>query len=120
MHSAAAGTPKPRQYDSASFLSRSCVRGLLCLAQAMLVLSGCTAFKGYPERSTDPSTDLLQLRPDIEANQITACLKETTDAAALTCRNRIIAARMYAIDIQFSEFEESLFQQTRSSVLPRP
>jgi hypothetical protein len=115
MHSAAAGTPKRKQYHSASFLSWSWIRGLLCLAQAMLVLSGCTAFKGYPERSTDPSTDLLQLRPDIEANQITACLKETTDAAALTCRNRIIAARMYAIDIQFSEFEESLFQQTRSS-----
>jgi hypothetical protein len=50
MHSAAAGTPKHKQYYPASFLSRSWVRGLLCLAQAMLVLSGCTAFQGYPER----------------------------------------------------------------------
>ena len=115
MRSAAAGTPKHKQHYPASFLSRSRVRGLLCLAQAMLVLSGCTAFQVYPERSTDPSTDLLQLRPDIEANQITTCLKETTDAAALACGNRIIAARMYAIDIQFSEFEESLFRHTRSS-----
>jgi hypothetical protein len=115
MHSAAAGTPNEKRYSSRPVLPERWVRGLVVLTQAILLLAGCTAFKGYPERSTDPSTDLLQLRPDIEAKQITACLQEATEAAALACRNRIIAARMYAIDIQFSEFEESLFQQTRSS-----
>ena len=72
-------------------------------------MSGCSAFKGYPERATDPSTDLDKLRPDIEASAITACLKSPT----VECRNRIIAARLYAIDILFSE--ENLFKQTRSS-----
>lgn len=115
MDLAAPGTPRNERYDFRLFRSERWVRRLVVLTQTMLLLSGCTAFKGYPERSTDPSTDLLQLKPDIEANQITACLRETADAAALACRNRIIAARMYAIDIQFSEFEESLFQQTRSS-----
>ena len=115
MHSAAAGIPNDKRYDSRPVPPERWVRRLVVLTQAILLLAGCTAFKGYPERSTDPSTDLMQLRPDIEAKQITACLQEATEAAALACRNRIIAARMYAIDIQFSEFEESLFQQTRSS-----
>jgi hypothetical protein len=115
MHSAAAGTAKKNRRESRRLLSHRWIFRFLALTEAILLLSACTAFRGYPERSTDPSTDLLQLRPDIEANRITACLKETTDAAALSCRNRIIAARMYAIDIQFSEFEENLFQQTRSS-----
>ena len=41
---------------------------LLVLTQAILLVSGCSAFKGYPERATDPSTDLDKLRPDIEAS----------------------------------------------------
>jgi len=31
------------------------------------------------------------------------------------CRNKFIAARMYATDIRFSQFEEKLFRQTRES-----
>ena len=31
------------------------------------------------------------------------------------CRDQLVAARMYAIDLRFSEFEESLFRQTRES-----
>ncbi len=88
---------------------------LLVLAQALLLIAGCAAFKGYPERASDPSSDLMELKPDIEANQITACLKAETDPKRRSCRNRIITARMYAIDILFSEFEESLFRQTRES-----
>jgi hypothetical protein len=79
---------------------------LLVLTQAILLFSACAAFQGYPDRATDPSSDLLQLQPDIQADQITACLAQTENSSQLACRNRIVAARLYAIDIQFSEFEE--------------
>ena len=75
------------------------------------ILSGCAAFEGYPKRATDPEADLDQLKTEIDAKAITTCL----DAPTLTCRNRIIAARMHATDIRFSEFEETLFRQTRKA-----
>jgi hypothetical protein len=78
---------------------------------AAMLLSGCAAFEGYPQRATDPEADLAQLRSQIEASAIAACL----GAPESSCRNKIIGARMYAIDIRFSEFEETLFRETRKA-----
>lgn len=81
---------------------------LLCLGIALL-LGGCAAFDGYPKRVTDPEIDIAELKPQLDAAAIRACL-QTPD---LACRNRIIGARMYATDIRFSQFEEELFRDTR-------
>lgn len=75
------------------------------------VLSGCAAFQGYPERSIPLATDLRELNDSIAAARITECLGQ---ADRLACRNKFTAARMYATDIRFSEFEK-LFRQTRES-----
>jgi hypothetical protein len=77
----------------------------------IMVLSGCAAFSGYPARATDPRRDLEQLQPHIGAEAITVCLANPT----MACRNTLMAARMHATDIQFSEFEETLFRQTREA-----
>jgi hypothetical protein len=87
-------------------------------------LAGCeTAFKGYPERPTALQDDLTELNDSISAREIQRCLDagaapdqaaDTGSARALdprSCRNRLIAARMYAIDLRFSEFEENLFRE---------
>ena len=63
MHSAAAGAMKDKRCASQRLACK-----LLVLTQAILLMCGCSAFKGYPERATDPSTDLDKLRPDIEAS----------------------------------------------------
>lgn len=88
-------------------------RSYQSVLSAVLVaaLSGCAAFQGYPNRATDPDADLRVLEPEIGAAAITACL----DAPAISCRNKIIAARMHANDIRFSQFEENLFRQTREA-----
>src|SRR5215831_10820005 len=99
MHVNSACAMEDNRHFSRVFASYKTFCKRLVLAQVILLVSGCSAFKGYPARATDPSSDLLQLQPDIEANQIAACL----GAPTLACRNKIIAARMYAIDIQFSE-----------------
>jgi hypothetical protein len=83
----------------------------LMLIVLITVLSGCAAFSGYPERATDPRKDLDRLESHIGAEAITACLTNPT----VPCRNKLIAARMHATDIQFSEFEERLFRQTREA-----
>jgi hypothetical protein len=84
----------------------------LLSAFLIAVLSGCAAFKGYPERSTSLATDLRELNDSIAAARITECLGQADN---LACRNKFIGARMYATDIRFSEFEEKLFRQTRES-----
>lgn len=100
-------------------LRRSCAgserrryRGVSALMLMIILLSGCTPFQGYPDRVSSREADLEALHKAIDANAILACL-ELAGEEARACRNRIIAARMYAIDLQFSEFEKNLFRQTR-------
>lgn len=109
VHLTVADTTKDIGSSSCGSLSDRTLSKLLVLLQAILLVSGCAAFKGFPDRVTDPSNDLALLQTEISADAIKACLEAPTEA----CRNKIIAARMYAIDIQFSEFEEDLFRQTR-------
>jgi hypothetical protein len=85
------------------------MRVLLVLLSAV-ALGGCAAFRGHPERATDPQADLQALAPHLDAAAASACLQ----APSVACRNRVIGARMYAADIQFSQFEQSLFNDTRS------
>jgi hypothetical protein len=84
---------------------------LLVLLQATLLMSGCAAFMGFPTRVTNRSDDLKALQDDIGADAITKCLEKADDA----CRNKLITARTYAIDVQFSAFEEDLFRQAREA-----
>lgn len=85
---------------------------LKCLLTSLCVfaLAGCAAFRGHPDQATDPRADLQTLASQINAAAVTTCLQSPTAA----CRNRVIGARMYAADIQFSEFEQTLFNDTRS------
>jgi hypothetical protein len=64
---------------------------LLVLLQAILLMSGCAAFMGFPPRVTDRSEDLKALQRHIDADAITECLKTLNEAEA--CRNKIIARR---------------------------
>jgi len=82
----------------------------LVLLQAFLI-SGCAVFIGFPPRVTDRSKDLEALQAEIDAKAITGCLVTPSEA----CRNKIIAARTYAVDLQFSSFEEDLFRQARET-----
>lgn len=89
---------------------RTC-KSLMSVFLITVLLSGCVAFSGFPQRATDPEKDLKLLESHIGAEAITVCLKDST----VTCRNELITARMHATDIRFSEFEESLFRQTRET-----
>ena len=102
-------------------------RTLTARAAASVILLplfvSCAPFKGYPDRATSPERDLEALAPAIDAQAILACLAApevpTTSFAADSpvsarqCRNQLITARIYAMDLKFSEFEEDLFRQTR-------
>jgi hypothetical protein len=111
VHFAVANTRKDNGSSSCGFLSYRMLSKLLVLLQVILLMSGCAAFMGFPPRVTDRSADLDALQTDISAKAITDCLATPTEA----CRNKLIAARTYAVDIQFSAFEENLFRQAREA-----
>ena len=111
VHFAVANTRKDNGSSSCGFLSYRMLSKLLILLQVILLMSGCAAFMGFPPRVTDRSADLDALQTDIGAKAITDCLATPTEA----CRNKLIAARTYAVDIQFSAFEENLFRQAREA-----
>jgi hypothetical protein len=79
------------------------------------LLFGCTAFSGYPDRVTEPAQDLAALQKSIDADRIVACLALEPQQAGRDCRNQLVSARVYAVDLQFSQFEERLFRQTREA-----
>lgn len=83
---------------------------LLALATLMLC-SGCATFDGFPKRTPDPARDLELLQPVVAADQVAACLA----TPSVACRDRIVGARIYVTDIQFSKFEEEIFLQTRTA-----
>ena len=56
---------------------------LLVLLQAILLMSGCAAFMGFPPRVTDRSEDLKALQRHIDADAITECLKTLNEAECL-------------------------------------
>ena len=91
-------------------LVRKCAVSLLT-PLAAVALSGCVTFDGYPKRSPAPADDLKTLEPLIASSAIAACLQAPTTE----CRDQIVGARTYATDIQFSQFEEAIFQQTRTA-----
>lgn len=86
--------------------------GYLAAFIAVSLLVGCAGFKGYPDRPTSQQDDLEKLKNEISADKIVSCLDKTGDLGAL-CRNNLVTTRKYAIDITFSEFEKSLFRETR-------
>jgi hypothetical protein len=76
-----------------------------------LALSACAAFQGYPKRAIPRETEIAQMQDDISAAAIARCIRRP----APTCRNQIVASKMYVTDLQFSAFEETLFRSTREA-----
>lgn len=98
--------------SKSQFIYWQCLHVLFSIS--IVMLGGCAAFNGYPERPVTLADDLSELKDSITSKKMTDCFDKKADEA-VTCRNQFISARMYATDIRFSEFEEKLFRQTRES-----
>lgn len=95
------------------------------------MLPACAPFRGGPERQVSVERDLEALAPVIASERVVECLAapdapairlyppepQPTDirplVSARACRDRLVTARVYAIDLQFATFEDELFRQSR-------
>lgn len=77
---------------------------LVCFCYA-IILAGCSAFGGYPERLPEDQDVVI-------ANGSVANILNSQNEAD---RNKAITARLFAIDQNFSIFEKKLFEQVREA-----
>jgi hypothetical protein len=83
----------------------------LGIAVAALTVAGCASMK-TPDRLYSADTEMGAIRADVDAE--TAELKTLTKSAARRKRNEIIAARKYAIDLQYSQYEAALTHESQA------
>src|SRR5271165_757163 len=94
-----------------SGLRKSVTRSVISSLAALLVC-GCASMKP-PERLYDPEVEFTAIRSDVDTDM--AALKTMTKKAARLKRNDIIAARKYAIDIQYTKYETDLTREAQIS-----
>jgi hypothetical protein len=80
----------------------------LCLSS----LFACAPIQGYPLDPEDMSVALQNLKPYFDGTVESKYLVEPDDAARTRIRNRIIYARTRGYDIEFSDFQKSLYSQS--------
>jgi hypothetical protein len=99
------------------------MRVFAAMALSASMTAGCAAMRGAPEPVGDPEAEAQMLNALLTPDRIADCaagLRRVGDQQvalneeeAKTCRNVIIMARRYAMDIRFSAFEQSYFQANR-------
>ncbi len=112
VHFAVANTRKNNGSSSCGFLSYVMFSKLLVLLQAILLMSGCAAFMGFPPRVTDRSADLKALQDDIERQRYHGRASQRRPRRAVT--SSLLPGRM-RLTSSFPQFEEDLFRQAREA-----
>lgn len=88
------------------------------LAGLSVLATSCASVQGFPERPESLDIILKQLN---ETYSTEAVLKaydgKSTDEEKVAYRNEVIAARMWAIDISFAEYQKDIFSHRSSFVV---
>lgn len=83
----------------------------LLLMIVLISVSGCASFSGYPDREIS----MEDVIPVLKREEVVKCMDEQDKDKGISCRNKIIAAGMLVIDINFSDFEKKLFKENREA-----
>lgn len=87
------------------------------LLTAALCVSGCQSFSGYPAPIENRKTALAHVQADTLPSAISTYEAATAEADRRKQRDRIIRARLYAIDINYNAFSQSLSTEQKSFAL---
>lgn len=89
--------------------------------------AACSTFSGTPQRAIDPDADLAAIEMTMSSTAVAECIAGVGPVIAVAdgrvarasfsspeeCRNRVVTARKYAIDVRFSQFEQEYFSENR-------
>lgn len=85
---------------------------LVCICLVSLI--ACAPIQGYPSDPENTDATLNNLAPYFNGTVEAQYVAATGDAAKTPLRNAIVYARMRGYDIEFSDFEKSLYSQSNS------
>jgi len=83
-------------------------RRLLVISVAGVIAS-CSAIQGYPPDPENSSAVLASLQPYFQPSQADTYIKETDPAQRRQLRDIIVLSQVRAYDIEFNNFEKSLY-----------
>ncbi|UOG92588.1 MAG: hypothetical protein L3K52_02355 [Candidatus Thiothrix sulfatifontis] len=83
-------------------------------AVCMVALAGCASISGGPDPIIPSNEEINILKPVFDSNQVLAYFSEQNPETRRALRDQIISARLYASDIKFSEYTQSITQELRS------
>jgi len=87
------------------------IHRILLLIVALSLIS-CASPRGFPERTVSSDEELKELKIYYESKKVDEySVPDKTDKERMRIRNEIINARIAAIDIQFSLFQQKLHQE---------
>ena len=87
---------------------RALGRAALC-GSAIALLASCSAIQGYPHDPGNSSAVLKSLQPYFEQSTEDAYFKEADSIKRRQLRDTIVLSRVRAYDLEYDNFEESLF-----------
>lgn len=85
----------------------------IAFALGAICISSCASTNGFPERPDQPSEALGELRkkffpPDAD---VLAAYQASPDATKRSYRDTVVYGRMLAFDLQFSIFQEAIYEE---------
>ena len=83
----------------------------------VLILAGCSTLRGAPPSIIDTDAEVDNLSAFYGTDQVVAYLETTEPVARRQLRNRIVATRMLAIDIYYSDYVQQLSTSLRGGNL---
>lgn len=91
---------------------------VLCLLLAAAIgLSGCQSLSGYPAPIESRKAALAHVQADTLPSAISTYDTANTEASRRKQRDRIVRARLYAIDVNYNAFSQSLSTEQKSFAL---
>lgn len=81
----------------------------------VLMLNGCASFSGSPEPIIAANDEINELKSSFSSEEVLKYFEpEATPETRLALRNKIVSARLYAIDMRFAEYTQILAQELRN------
>jgi hypothetical protein len=72
-------------------------------------ITSCSAIQGYPSDPNDSSAVLASLQPYFQPSEMDTYIQETNSAQRQQLRDIIVLSQVRAYDIEFNNFEKSLY-----------
>lgn len=89
------------------------MKGYMAFVISCSLMSGCSSLSGIPERSVSVESELAALTEYFSPAVITTYDRLSTESEKKAYRDKVIAARIRAIDLNFNQFAQNISAESK-------